>query len=178
MVDVGEAKTIRHIFRVLRHLANGSCVFWAQPIGHTHLVQVCIADKRQQTAVLVFPAETTDPCLARRFEYRNFDRFAMNSPFTDLGLSRGNCQQRTVVNRFHESIPQSVERRAQCADVFRDRYMLLRLRDDGPIVQDGAAHDAGCTIVDRHRWIYEVTVSVAVSDPQLRELACAALTGF
>src|SRR5258708_22021050 len=64
VIDVGQAKTIRHVLRVLRQLANGCRVFWAQTTGHSHFVQVRICDKREQTAMLVFPAETTDPCLA------------------------------------------------------------------------------------------------------------------
>src|SRR6266404_7985902 len=61
VIDVGQAETVRHVFRILRHLANGCRVFWTQPIGHAHFVQVRICDKREQTAMLVFPAETTDP---------------------------------------------------------------------------------------------------------------------
>jgi hypothetical protein len=73
---------------------------------------------------------------------------AVNSPVTALRLRCGDREQRAVVDRFDESIPQRVERRAQCPDVFRHRDVLLRLRNDSAVVDDGAADNLIRSVVD------------------------------
>src|SRR5258708_37641712 len=124
--------------------------------------------------MLVLPAEAPDARLAGRFEDWNLDRFAVNSPVGALRLRCGNREQRAVVNRFDESIPQRVERRAQCPDVFRNRYVLLRLRNDSPVVNDGAADDLIRSVVDRHYGIHEGAALISMSDSQLGKLARSA----
>src|SRR6266403_1061616 len=174
MIDIGEAEIVRNVLRVYRHLADGRGVLRAQSVGHAHFVQVGVADEREQTAVLVFPAETPNTRLAWRLKKRYLDGFAVDPARADFGLACGDCQQRAVVDRFDESVSQSVERCAQCPNVLGDWNAFLCLRDDGAIIHYGSAANLVSAIVDWHRGIHEVAVCVEMADPQLGELARSA----
>src|SRR5580704_1159505 len=78
VIDVGQPELIRNVFRVRRNLSDGRLVLWSQPVGDSHFVQIGVPDEREQTAVLVFPAEPTDASLARRLQHGNLDGFAVN----------------------------------------------------------------------------------------------------
>ena len=124
--------------------------------------------------MLVFPAETPDTRLACCLQNRHLDGFAVDPARADFGLACGDCQQRAVVDRFDESISQSVERRAQCPNILGDWNVFLGLRDDGAIIHYGTAGNLVSATVDWHRGINEVAVCVAMADPQLGELTRSA----
>src|SRR4029077_2004121 len=88
-IDIGEAEIVRNVLRVCRHLANGRGVLRAQSVGHAHFVQVGVADEREQTAVLVFPAETPNTRLAWCLQNRHLDGFAVDPARADFGLACG-----------------------------------------------------------------------------------------
>src|SRR5260370_2928706 len=109
VADVSQAKVIRLIFRVLCGLENCSDVRGAQPVRDSHLVEVGVANKGEQAAVLVFPAEATDAGLARSLEDGSLHSFPMDSAFAQLRLFLGDCDQCPVIDGFDKSIPQGVE---------------------------------------------------------------------
>src|SRR5437016_621121 len=174
MIDIGEAEIVRDVLRVYRHLADGRGVLRAQSVGHAHFVQVGVTYEREQTTVLVFPAETPDSRLAWCLQNRHLDGFAVDPARADFRLACGECQQRAVVNRFDESISQSVERCAQCPNILGDWNVFLCLRDDGAIIHYGAAANLVSATVDWHRGIHEISVCIAMAGPQLGELARSA----
>jgi hypothetical protein len=65
--------------------------------------------KREQAAMLIFPAEAADPGLSGSFEDRNLNGLALNHASAGTRLIARNIQQRLVVDRFGEAISQSVE---------------------------------------------------------------------
>src|SRR6266478_2428294 len=174
MIDIGKAESVRNVLRVCRHLADGRGVLRAQSVGHAHFVQVGVADEREQTAVLVFPAETPNTRLAWCLQNRHLDGFAVDPARADFGLACGDCQQRAVVDRFDESISQSVERCAQCPNILGDWNVFLCLRNDGAIIHYGTAANLVSATVDWHRGIHEIAVCIAMAGPQLGELARSA----
>src|ERR1700687_2128195 len=109
MVDVSEAKVVRLIFRVLRGLEHCRNILGAQPVSDAHFVEIGVANKGEQAAVLVLPAEASNASLSRSFENRSLHHFPMNFTVGQLGLFRGDCNQSPVVYGFHKSIPQGVE---------------------------------------------------------------------
>src|SRR6202035_2676290 len=133
-----------------------------------------VANKLKQAAVLVLPTETAHPGLAGRFQYGAFNGLAVNSSLAEFGLFRGDRLQRGVVDGLDKAVSESIERRAQCQDIFGDRYVLLRLGNDGAVVNDGAPGDAVGAIVDQHGGIDKIAVCVGVTHTQLGELARAA----
>src|SRR5258705_1204217 len=121
VVAVGQAKVSGHIFRVLSGLEDRSHVRGAEPVRDSHLVEIGIANKGEQAAVLVLPAEASHAGLSRRLEDRSLHNLPMNSTSAQLRLSVGDGDQSLVVDGFDKSIPQGVEGGAQRADVFRRR---------------------------------------------------------
>src|SRR3984885_9545245 len=109
VVDVSQSEIIWLIFHAGRSVEDGSNIRRAQPVSDSHLIEVGIANKREQTTVLVFPAESSYTGLSRSLENWGLYNFPMNSPFAQLRLFLGNCDQRLVVDGFHKSIPQGVE---------------------------------------------------------------------
>src|SRR5260370_26114634 len=124
VVDVRQAKVIRHIFRVLRGLQNRRDVRGAQPVRDSHLVQIGIANKGKQAAVLVLPAKASHPSLSRSLKDRSLHHLPMNSSTAQLRLSLGDRNQRPVVDSLHKSIPKGIETATQCPNVFRRRYVF------------------------------------------------------
>ena len=125
--------------------------------------------------MLILPPETPDTGLTRGLEEGNLDGLPVDPPLARLTLSRGEGQQRTVVNRLYEAVAEGVERGAQCPNVLANRYVLLCFRNDGSVVENGPPLNGGRTIVDRDYRIDEIAVVVAMADAQLGELArCAA----
>src|SRR5260370_18709989 len=131
----------------------------------------------EQAAMVILRAEGGDTRLAWSLEERNLDCFAVNPPGADFRLSCPNRQQGPVVNRFHESVSQSIERRAQRPDVFGDWDVFLRLRNHGAVVYDGAAGNCIGAVVDQHRGVHEVAVLVPMSDAHLGKLTRGATDG-
>ena len=86
--------------------------------------------------MLVLPAEAPDTGLTRCLEDGDLDRLAVNPPLAALTVSRRDGEQSAVVDRLHETVSERVERGAQCVDVLRNRYVLLRLRHHGPVIED------------------------------------------
>src|SRR5258708_5652015 len=148
MVDVSQAKVIWQIFRVLRSLENRSHVRGAEPVRNSHLVEIGIANKGKQAAVLVLPAEASHAGLSRSLEDRSLHHLPMNSTFAQLRLSLGDRDQSPVVDGFHKSISQSVECGAQCADVFCRRNVLLGFRTDSAIVDNRPSGNRVLPVVD------------------------------
>jgi len=118
MIDVRQAQIVRNVLRILRALANRGGVFRAQAVGDAHFIDVGIGNKRQQAAVLVLPAETADAGLAGSFEDGHLNGFTVNPAIAEVRLILRESLERGVVNGFHETVPQGIECRAQCANVF------------------------------------------------------------
>src|SRR5579863_6928496 len=109
VVDISQAKVVRLILRVRRGLEHGRNVLRAQPVRDAHLVEIGIGNERQQTAVLVLPAEASDASLSRSLENRSLHHLPMNFTVGPLGLFLGDCDQSSVVYCFYKSVPQGVE---------------------------------------------------------------------
>ena len=121
--------------------------------------------------MLVLPAETADAILSRGLQNGDLDSLAVNLAVGSTHLLGGDVQQRAVVDRFDKAIAQRVDRRPQCPDILRYRYMFLRLGDDRAIIDEGTSADAARAIVDGDGWIDKIAVRIGVADAQLGELA-------
>src|ERR1700719_1426423 len=86
VIDVRQAEIVRSIFGIRGDFADGCDVFGTQTVGYSHFIQVGVANEGKQAAVLILPAKAADARLPGRFQYRNFDGFAMNSAFTHFDL--------------------------------------------------------------------------------------------
>src|SRR5579864_338043 len=109
VVDISQAKVVRLIFRVRRGLEHCRNVLGAQPVSDAHFIEIGVGNKREQTAVLVLPAEASDVSLSRSLENRSLHHFPMNFTVGQLGLFLGDCYQSSVVYCFYKSVPQDVE---------------------------------------------------------------------
>src|ERR1700687_4841025 len=109
MVDVSQTKVIWLIFRVRRSLEHCRNVLGAQAVRDAHLVEIGVADKGEQAAVLVLPAEASDASLSGSLENRSLYHFTMNSTVSQFGLFRGDCNQSPILYGFYKSIAQGVE---------------------------------------------------------------------
>src|SRR3984885_6358099 len=79
--DVSQAEVIWLIFYACRRVEDGSNIRRAQPVRDSHLVEIGIPNKGEKDAVLVLPAETSDPSLSWGFENWSLHHFPMNSAF-------------------------------------------------------------------------------------------------
>ena len=79
VIDVSQAKIIWLIFYACRRVEDRSNVRRAQPVRDSHLVEIGIPNKGEQAAVLVLPAEASDPSLSWGFEDWSLHHFPMNS---------------------------------------------------------------------------------------------------
>src|ERR1700722_19334098 len=109
VIDVSKAKFIWFIVNARRGIENLSNLGGAQPVGYPHFVEIGIGNKGEQAAVLILPAEASDPGLSRSFENWRLHNFSVNSTSAQMRLFRGDCDQSVVVNGFDKSIPQGVE---------------------------------------------------------------------
>src|ERR1700726_1321476 len=109
VVDISQAKVVRLIFRVRRGLEHCRNVLRAQPVSDAHFVEIGVANKGEQTAVLVLPAEASDASLSGSLENRSLHHFSMNFTVGQLGLFLGNCDQSPILYGFYKSIAQGVE---------------------------------------------------------------------
>src|SRR6202023_2449869 len=118
---------------------NARDILRTQPVRDPPLVQISIANEGEQAAVLVLTAEASHPRLSRRFEDRRLHSLAMHPAVAQLRLFLRNREQGPVINRFYKSIPKSVQRGPQRADVLTRRDVLLGFRTDRAIVPDRSA---------------------------------------
>src|SRR4029453_15243154 len=86
--------------------------------------------------MLVLPAESTNSSLAWCFEDRHLNGFAVDAAMTDRHLVLGNVLERLVINGLHEPVPQCIKGSPQCPDVLSVWHVLLRLWDEGAVVDD------------------------------------------
>jgi hypothetical protein len=84
-----------------------------------------------------------------------------------------NAYQRPVVNRFHEAVAEGIHHRAQDADVFCLRLMLLGLWAYRPIVDERTPGYRITAIVDSDRGVHKVSVVVTMAHPKFCDLAGA-----
>src|SRR5580700_9225837 len=162
------------VFRVLRTFADRGRIHRFQAAGDTHLIQIRVSDERQQTAVLILPAEPAHASLPRRFEDRDLDYLALDQAATLRGLALRDRDQRIVVDRLDESVTQRVEHGTQCADIFRFRHVLLRLRANRAVIDQRSSSNAILAVIDDDGWIHEGSAVVAMSDADLGDLTRSA----
>src|SRR5258708_39891264 len=177
MIDIGEAQCVRNIFRIGCRFADGSHILGAKAAGDAHLVQVGIARKRQQASVLILPAKAPHAGLSRRLEDGCIYDFAVNLSFAQARLVCGDCNQRLIVDGFHEAVAEWVEHGAEGTDVFGGRDVFLGFRAYWAIVYDGTACDGVLTVVDEDGGIDKVAIGAGVAYAQFCNLACAAGVG-
>src|SRR5579859_6702524 len=171
VVNVCQSKAVGNIFGVRRGLANRSCVFGAQPVGNTHLIQISVANEREQRAVLVLPAEPAYAGLSWNFQNRNLNGFTMNFALTQARLVFRDGQQGLIVNGLNKTVSKRTQHGAQSANIFGGRRVLLGLGANGTVIDDGAVGNAVCAVIDQYRGIYKIALCVAMSHPDLGELA-------
>src|SRR3569833_100404 len=148
VVDVGETKGVGLVLWIGRRLSDARHIVQPQRVGDTHLVHIGIGHKGKKAAMLVLPAETTDPSLAGSLEDRNLDHFTVNPSMAVLRLVGSDRHQSLIVNGLHEAIPQRAECCSQLAQVFRGGCMFLGLGHRGAVIDDGAAADGRRPVVD------------------------------
>src|SRR5271166_2571399 len=176
VVDVSQAKVVWLIVNARRGVKNLGNLRRTQPVRDSHFVEVGIRNKREQAAVLILPAEASDTGLSRSLENGGLHNLPVNSSFTQRRLPFCNRNKSAVVNGFHKSIPKCVEGSAQCADIFRRRYVLLGLRTDGAIIDDRPAGNRVFFVVDNDCRVYEIAIFIIVPNPEFRDLAsCPAI---
>jgi len=138
VIDVRQTDIVWNVFRVGGDLANRGNVLGPQAVGYAHFIQVGVTDKRKQATVLIFPAKAADACLSRRFQNRNLDCFPVDSAVADLYLVLSDGFQGAVVDGFDKAVSQSIESCTQGANVFRIRYVFLRLWNQRTVVDNRA----------------------------------------
>ncbi len=148
VIDGVHTDRVGGIFGIGFDLANAGGVDRLQAIGHAHLVQIGVTYEGEQAAMLIFPAETSDPRLAGSFEDGNLDGLSLNYAAADVRLVAGNIQQRPIVDRLDEAVSQGVEDGPERANVLGIRHVLLRLRAGGAIVDEGPAGDRARAVID------------------------------
>ena len=112
------------------------------------------------TAFTVSPATVTGSITANNKVYDS----TVNAGIATRLLS-GNGHQCRIVNRLYKPVPQSIEGRAQSADILRVRDVFLRLRHDGP-VEIGAERD----VVDPHARGEMVDMADDLAERRVRDL--------
>ena len=80
-----------------------------EPSGDPHFVQVRVARKRQQTGMLILPAEPPHPRLPGRLDDGHVQRLAADLAVGGPALRAGDPAQRLVGHRFHEAVAQEIE---------------------------------------------------------------------
>src|SRR5271156_4930769 len=171
VVNIRQPQVIRLILRISRRLTHRGDIGRPQTVGDTHFVQVSVTDKREQTAVLIFPAKPADPGLPWRLEHGHLNGFPLNLAVALLWLPVGDRNQRVVINGFNKTISQRVVHCAQSADAFICGYVLLGLCTDGAVIDNRTAGNAVLTVVDQHRGVHEIAIRVLVPNPDLSNLA-------
>ena len=75
-----------------------------ETVGYTLLVEISICRKREQTCLLVLPAEAATALLARSLEHIHLDKL---TPHTER-LAVGNGKKRVAVNALDISVAERV----------------------------------------------------------------------
>src|ERR1700722_15270693 len=171
MVNIGHAQSIRNIFRVVGHFADGCYILRLQTIGNTHFIEIGITRKRENSRILVLPAKLAHAILSGRLEDRDFNCLALNRSIGLSSLTGGNRKERLVGYGLYKTVSQRVEHGAQGSNIFCVGYMLLGLRTYGTVVDNGTAFYGVRSAVNRDRRIDKVAVHVIVTDSLFRKLA-------
>src|SRR5579864_215386 len=124
--------------------------------------------------MLILPAKAADAHGSRCFEHRDFNRLALNHSVAFFWLLSGNVEQSLIIDRFDESVTQRVQHSAQSADVLGGRQMLLGLRTDRTIIDDGTAGNRVLAVVDENGGIDEIAHIIEVPGAHLGDLAYSA----
>src|SRR5260370_2184 len=142
-------------------------------IGDAHFVEISIAGEGQKAGVLVFPAETADSGLTRRFDDGNIKHLATNLVVAFLALVLGEVDKSLIGDGFHKSIAENVEGNAEGANLFRVRNALLNfgageggIRANGAVVDERATFDDFGSTSNGDFAIYELPVRTAVTNAQ------------
>ena len=128
--------------------------------------------------MLILPTEAADARLSRRFENRDRDGFAMDAAFADIELVLSDSLQGCVVDGLDEAVAEGVESGAQGSNVFGIGDVLLSLRNQRAVIDDGAEGDGVCAIVDGDGGGDEIAVGIEVAGADFGELAGAAADGI
>ena len=106
------------------------------------LVEVGVRCEREQAGHLVLPAEAADAgggvTRRRRLEDRNFDHESAHAG----RLIIRNVSQRLIVNHFHETVAERVQRGPERAHIGVGRHALLDAGIQGAVVDERSA--VGC----------------------------------
>src|SRR5262249_35170626 len=157
------------ILWVIRGLTNGCRIGGPQPAGDAHFIEICVCHERKQAAVLILPAEAAHTSLARSFKYRNFDDLARDRAAALRGLARSDRRESGIVNRLDETIPECVEHGTQRVNALGPRYMFLRLRTNGAVIDQRPAADAGRAAIDHDSRIDESPARIDMADTHFRD---------
>src|SRR5262249_52768648 len=107
-------------------------------------------------------------------KYRNFDDLARDRAAALRGLASSDRRESGIVNRLDETIPECVEHGTQRVNALGPRYMFLRLRTNGAVIDQRPAADAGRAAIDHDSRIDESPARIDMADTHFRDLARAA----
>src|SRR5579871_716662 len=172
------------IFRIRRALAKCREVCGLQAAGYAHFVQVCVGRKREQTGMLIFPAEARDAGLPRGFRDRDLNDLAANGAAAVLALLVGDVNDGGTRDSLYVAVAQSIQRSAKCANVgvvwrvFLDFIRrVVATRAHGAIVDQRAIRDGYTAVADSDVGVREISARIYVTDAEFRDLANAAECG-
>src|SRR6266852_175590 len=185
MIDVSEAVRAGGVVGFRDGIAEIGDFIGLKAIGDAHFVEISIAGEGQKAGVLVFPAETADSGLTRRFDDGNIKHLATNLVVAFLALVLGEVDKSLIGDGFHKSIAENVEGNAEGANLFRVRNALLNfgageggIRANGAVVDERATFDDFGSTSNGDFGIYELPVGTAVTHAQFADLAGAAGSGI
>jgi len=156
-----------------------------QRIGDADLIQIGIADERQQAGVLILPAETPDTHLSRRLCDRYLNDLATDPSARGFALLLREIDKSLIRDRLDECITEQTHAHASGADGLGIGDSLLNfrtgegaVRTDGAVVYKGAAGYDLSAVRNRNLGTLEVPIMAQVTDAYLGHLARSARNGI
>src|SRR5690349_5369334 len=178
VINVGEAVRARLVVGLGDGIANVGYFIRLEAAGDTHLIEVSIGGKGQETGLLVFPAETADGGLAGSFNDGNVKHLTADFVMAFVALLFCQIHKRLIGHGFYKAVSQNIGSDSEGANVLRIRHALLNLRRgkrgigaNGAVVYERAALDDLRASSDGNIRIFKLAAGAAMADAQLRNLA-------
>src|SRR4029077_10442275 len=116
---------IDRIFGIGGGLAVGGRVLRLQAVGNADFVEISVGGERQQTGVLIFPAEASDASLPRSFADGHENHLSADLAVAVAALFVGDVHDVGAGDGFDESVAEGIQGGTQSADVHAIGHGLL-----------------------------------------------------
>src|ERR1017187_10283174 len=117
-------------------MAAGRHLAFLQTVRDSHLVQIRVSGKRQQTGVLVLPSEAPDPVGSFALGDKHLDRLAADLPVRSFALFLAKSNQGLVGDGFNITVPERIGGEPSSAYRLCRGYALLNLGADGAVIHE------------------------------------------